>query len=502
MQLAVAVLFLICFAFECREAISISTVGQKLNSRFKALSANNYSYHTEYFETFIDHFNFANDDKFKVKYLINEDHYAPGGAILFYTGNEGAIEGFADNTGIMWHMAPKLQATLIFMEHRYYGDSLPFGNQSYTKRDKFAFFTAEQALADYASFLQKLKATNPKYSHAPVIAIGGSYGGMLAAWFRAKYPNLISGALAASAPVLGFPNMTDCSGFMKTLTNAFASTGSLTCVKAIRRSWDVLAKTSMDKLTSNFKLCSALPSATILSDYLNEFYGEIGMVNYPYAANFLDDYPAWPVRQFCAPFDDKTEAELNNPQLLIHLLSEGLMNNKNYSGKLTCLNLNTGPVSLGIDGWNLQTCMEMQLPICSNGITDMFQPQDYDPVDVSNTCARAFQGLRPRLDWADTVFWGKNIPSDFSKVIYSNGMLDPWSPMGVLDPHAAPGCVVLQMRLGAHHLDLREPNPKDPQEVTEVRTKEWNLINSWIQEHYLILYHKYKSTQKYDDIHL
>lgn len=57
---------------------------------------------------------------------------------------------------------------------------------------------------DFVKIIQEFKK-KPQYLNSPVIAFGGSYGGMLAAWMRMKYPHIIWGAHAASAPILFFP---------------------------------------------------------------------------------------------------------------------------------------------------------------------------------------------------------------------------------------------------------------------------------------------------------
>lgn len=158
---------------------------------------------------------------------------AKSGPIFFYTGNEGDIELFAKNTGFMWEIAQEFGALLVFAEHRYYGKSLPFGNQSFTAPEFSGYLTSEQALADYAQLL----TDRVNVQQRPVIAFGGSYGGMLSAWFRIKYPHIVTGAIAASAPILQF--VTDCNRFNTIVTNVF-TVGQGNCSQNIRETWNVI----------------------------------------------------------------------------------------------------------------------------------------------------------------------------------------------------------------------------------------------------------------------
>jgi lysosomal Pro-X carboxypeptidase len=81
---------------------------------------------------------------------------------------------------------------------------MPFGDASFSK-DNVKYLTVDQTLMDYVKLIQSIKANNTAYTNSPVFAFGGSYGGMLASWMRMKYPHIIQGAHAASAPILFFP---------------------------------------------------------------------------------------------------------------------------------------------------------------------------------------------------------------------------------------------------------------------------------------------------------
>lgn len=67
-----------------------------------------------------------------------------------------------------------------------------------------------------------------------------------------------------------------------------------------------------------------------------------------------------------------------------------------------------------------------------------------------------------------------------SNIIFSNGLLDPWSGGGVLrTPNDRVQIIIIPE--AAHHLDLRAANADDPTSVVEARIQELETIKKWIR---------------------
>uniref|UniRef100_A0A915N3C2 Uncharacterized protein n=1 Tax=Meloidogyne javanica TaxID=6303 RepID=A0A915N3C2_MELJA len=126
----------------------------------------------------------------------------------------------------MWDIAPEFGAAIVFAEHRYYGESLPFGNETYSNISTMAYLSSEQALGDFAVLIKYLKEKRiNNATKKAVVSFGGSYGGMLTAWMRIKYPHLIVGGLASSAPVHYFENVTSGHSYFDITIRTFENSG-------------------------------------------------------------------------------------------------------------------------------------------------------------------------------------------------------------------------------------------------------------------------------------
>lgn len=120
--MAVAFLLLLfsLFSLSSSEAKVIPRFPSKLSAS-DSPNTNHQPFKTKYFSQILDHFNFnpQSYQTFQQKYLINDSFW--GGAtnnspIFVYTGNEGDINWFAQNTGLMFDIAPHFKALLVFLE--------------------------------------------------------------------------------------------------------------------------------------------------------------------------------------------------------------------------------------------------------------------------------------------------------------------------------------------------------------------------------------------------
>lgn len=145
-------------------------------------------------------------------------------------GSGGFSKSWISNSWAFVQWAQEWNATAYTLEHRFYGDteSALLGN---TSLPRLRLLSAEQALADAAVFIENVnKAKNLK--NPRWIVFGGSYPGNLAAWMRLKYPQLVLGAVASSAPVEAKTNFYE---YVQVVEESFQLYGFEGCADVIEK---------------------------------------------------------------------------------------------------------------------------------------------------------------------------------------------------------------------------------------------------------------------------
>ena len=127
------------------------------------------------------------------------------------------------------------------------------------------------------------------------------------------------------------------------------------------------------------------------------------------------------------------------------------------------------------------------------GPNTMFIPSPYNATYWTEFCQKKY-GLTPDYEWALREFGGFNLEQDFrsySKIIFSNGNFDPWRAGGV-NEYINLDLPYFLIRNGAHHLDLRMPQPSDAgTDVAYVRDREEEIIKSWIEDYQAVTANSY-----------
>jgi serine protease 16 len=231
-----------------------------------------------WFEQKVDHFDLRNNGTWFQRFYYDFEYWGgPGSPIFFQLGWESEL-GPEDSSldYYLYHAAKEHQGVFLAMEHRFYGQSLPFGPA--ITLDNLKYLTTEQALADFAyfvtSFMEDINSTNSK-----LIVDGCSYSGELAAFFRIKYPNLVTAAIAGS-PNANHMSLDMDRFFIHAAQSIDHLLGSTNCTNRIKEAnQELLLLTQTDTcralITKLFNLCYPLQDSdieTFFSVTLNAWY--------------------------------------------------------------------------------------------------------------------------------------------------------------------------------------------------------------------------------------
>ncbi|KAJ2855169.1 hypothetical protein GGI22_004231 [Coemansia erecta] len=149
----------------------------------------------------VDHFG-LNNNTWNQRYLFNATFYKPGGPIIMATPGETAVSSSLADLSHFNYLAQLTDGLVVLVEHRFYGESNPMPDLS---GDSLKYLTVENVLEDFADFIRAAKSSPDQIFALPIsrdsnfVFGGGSYAGSIAAWMRAKYPDLVAGAWASSA---------------------------------------------------------------------------------------------------------------------------------------------------------------------------------------------------------------------------------------------------------------------------------------------------------------
>ncbi|XVE59470.1 hypothetical protein DITRI_Ditri05aG0048700 [Diplodiscus trichospermus] len=266
---------------------------------------------TFFYPQTLDHFNYRPESytTFQQRYVMNFKHWGGANAsapILAYLGAESPLDSDLAVIGFLNDNAIRFNALVVYIEHRYYGKSIPFASreEAFRNASTLGYFSSVQAIADYAEIIMHIKKKLHAF-YSPVIVIGGSYGGMLASWFRLKYPHVALGALASSAPILYFDKITPQGAYFSVVTKDFRE-ASETCYQTIRKSWSEIDKIAsqpdgLSILSKKFKTCKPLTNSSELKDKLENMYATAAQYDQP---------PRYPVTVVCGGIDGSEEEDI------------------------------------------------------------------------------------------------------------------------------------------------------------------------------------------------
>jgi len=429
----------------------------------------------------LDHLQKSGSPTWQQKYQVNSTFYKPGGPIFMFLGGEGPLR--SDCTSghyVLNYYAPQFNALIVCAEHRFYGDSIPTTNYS---TGSLQFLTSEQALADFADLTTALLQ---QYNATQVISIGGSYSGMLSAWFRLRYSKLVTAALASSAPVnvqVDFPDYLNKVGFV--LFHDDHRGRCFTAVANATATYSALLKTAAGQaqVAKLFNTCSdlSLPQDQVtwfegFADAISGFvqYNKDNNGLYPFGVDVLcKKLEAGPINTAFPAFFQWYTANYTNETCMDSSYAKDIQELQDVDPKAK---------TASSRAWWFQTCNEFGFYQTAAGRQQPFS-KNITLQYFTDICQTLFgiNATQVAQNVKNTVAkYGNGDHLKTSNIVFVRGLVDPWSSLCNSNSNLTASLPSYHLNSGAHCSDLYPPRANDPGELTQVRLFIVQNLKKWL----------------------
>lgn len=189
----------------------------------------------------VDHFDADNTDTWPHRYYTSQKFWGgPGNPIFVIMGGEGAVQNIL-YPFVSEVLAKEHSGFVLQTEHRFYGESQPTNKPKgkATNSELRKLLSPEQAMADFLQLIRHIQdelecsthRSSPNY--CPIVTVGASYPGFLAAMMRFVYPDVVDIAYASSAPLPLYSQELDPYAYFEKVTDV-AEESSPGCAKAVK----------------------------------------------------------------------------------------------------------------------------------------------------------------------------------------------------------------------------------------------------------------------------
>lgn len=420
---------------------------------------------TKIFNQLIDH-DHPNLGTFSQRYYVDETFSnANDSPVFFFICGEAECKASDLNRGALRVLAAKYKAKLVALEHRYYGKSLPEPTFS---TDHLKYLTTDLAVKDLAAFQQFMTSTN--HWSGKWITIGGSYAGSLSAYYRLKYPELVAGALASSAPVMAKENFEEYDAHVTKVAGP-------ECADAMRRVVSDVETVINNKDHARLTQIKEKFQATKVREDLDflSLIAEVGATAIQY--NMRDEFCELVTKKNADPIEGYATFARRiyvrwgmDPLTLIPQGAES-ENPADYSD------------FIGMRQWYYQTCTEYGYWQNANSDATKSTRSSLINMDYQKAiCLRLFGiKLEPDTNKVNAHFYQPLLNESVSKVLFTNGSNDPWSLLSLMKENGNatnPNLDYYKIDAAAHCADLRTPSSNDSESLKTARTQFNTLVDT------------------------